>query len=86
MATRIPLAIPTREKPRQAIHNPAARPASRIGKRGVQAWMEPEVVKQLNQIALDDDTTVQLLIEDAISLLFVQRSRPSLRRASPPAR
>lgn len=41
-------------------------------------WLDPAAVRQLNQVALDEDTTVQALMEEAIGALFVSRGKPRL--------
>jgi len=45
---------------------------ARIGKKMVSAWVEPSVSIRLKQIALDNKTTVQALLEEAINDLFAK--------------
>ena len=45
---------------------------ARIGKKMVSAWVEPPVSTRLKQIALDNKTTVQALLEEAINDLFAK--------------
>ena len=53
----------------------APRSPSRVGKRAAVAWVEPEVVKRLGILAIEEDTTVQGLLAEAIGLLFADRAR-----------
>jgi hypothetical protein len=46
------------------------RPPSRTGKRVLSVYLDPIAWKQLRQIALDADTSMQALGEEAINLLF----------------
>jgi hypothetical protein len=45
-------------------------PASRVGKKVVAGHFDPAVTKQLKQIALDSDSTVQSLLAEALNDLF----------------
>lgn len=47
-------------------------PPSRQGKKAVTGFFDPVVTRQLKQIALDEDKTVQLLITEALNDLFVK--------------
>ena len=40
---------------------------------------EPSLVRQMNMIAVEEDTTVQALLEEAIELLLVKKGRGRLR-------
>jgi hypothetical protein len=51
---------------------------SRSGKRQVTLWFDPAVVKQLKQIALDEDTTIQALGAEAFNDLFAKRRKPRI--------
>jgi len=53
----------------------AGRQASRIGKKTVIFYDEPKVVRAIKQIALDEDTTVQALMQEAVDLLMVERGK-----------
>ncbi|MDH5327676.1 MAG: hypothetical protein OEY58_19655 [Gammaproteobacteria bacterium] len=53
-------------------------PPSRVGKKAVTGYIEPEAQKQLKQIALEEDTTVQELFREAINDLFVKKGRTPL--------
>lgn len=87
MALRATLAMPRRNVPTLVEATPvqpstpkpsAGRPKAREGKRAAMVWLDPAAVRQLNQIALDEDTTVQALMEEAIGALFVSRGKPRL--------
>ena len=55
-----------------------ARPKSRVGKKTVAGHFEPEVAWQLRKLALDRNTTVQKLLEEALSDLFGKYHLPVL--------
>lgn len=87
MAVRAPLAVPKRtsaEPAPEVGHSPTSpkptqgRTPARQGKRAAMVWLEPELVRQLNQIALDEDQTVQALMEEAVGMLFTSRGKPRL--------
>jgi hypothetical protein len=63
------------EKPTPA----ATRAPSRVGKRVLSVYLDPAILKQLRQLALDRDTTTQALGEEAIALLF-QHHKQKLKR------
>lgn len=51
--------------------NPAsARPPSRQGKKAITGFFDPAVSRQLKQLALEEDTTVQALLAEALNKLF----------------
>ena len=47
-----------------------AQPPSRQGKKAITGHFDPAVSRQLKQIALDHDTTVQALLAEALNDLF----------------
>jgi hypothetical protein len=49
--------------------------SSRKGKKVVAGYFDPAVSKQLRQLELEHDTTVQALLAEALDLLFVERSK-----------
>jgi len=63
---------------RQLGSEPFYRP-SRAGRRFVGGQFEPDVAKQLRLLAVEDDTTVQALLEEALDLLFAKKGRGSLK-------
>jgi antitoxin-like ribbon-helix-helix protein len=48
------------------------RPPSREGKRVLSVYLDPLAWKQLRMLALDRETTTQMLGEEAINLLFAK--------------
>lgn len=49
-----------------------ARPKSRVGKKTVAGHFDPAVAWQLRKLALDRETTVQKLLEEALDDLFAK--------------
>ncbi len=86
MAVRPALGMPQPSAPpptaaRAAPEAPSAktvRPSTRVGKRAAVAWLEPEAVKQLGIMAIQEETTVQELLAEAVDLLFAQRGKHRL--------
>lgn len=54
---------------------PHGRPPSRVGKKGVTFYLDPEAVKQLRSIGLDEDHTLQALMIEAVNMLFKSRGK-----------
>lgn len=65
-----PVAVKESESPHQ---RPARRGAKHIG-----GYFSPEVSKQLKQIALEEDTSVQKLLGEAIDMVFHSRQKPTI--------
>jgi len=83
--TVVPIEAATNEKKQVASHdsdNTATRklsvPPSRQGKKAITGFFEPEVSKQLKSIALEEDTTVQQLLNDALNDLFIKKGRAAI--------
>ena len=57
--------------------SPHDRP-SRKGVKHVGGYFSPEVSKQLRQIALDEDSSVQVLLGEALDMLFQNRKKPTI--------
>jgi hypothetical protein len=53
---------------------------SRDGKRLIAGHFTPKVAKQLKLLAVEEDTSVQALLEEAIELLFVKKGRGHIGR------
>jgi hypothetical protein len=51
---------------------------SRDGTRAITAHADPAVSKQIRQLALDEDTSVQALVHEALNLLFEKYGRPQI--------
>jgi hypothetical protein len=64
-----PPAIPS------ATTDASALPPSRKGKKVIAGYFDPAVSKQLRQLALEHDTTVQALLAEALNLLFIERGK-----------
>ena len=61
----------------------APRRNSRQGSKHVGGYFDPVVVRQLKQITVDEDRTLQELLAESIDLLFQSRQLPPI--ASKPA-
>jgi hypothetical protein len=60
-------------------HKPrSVQPPSRAGKKPLIGYFSPEVSKQLKQIALDRDTTLQELLGEALNDFFQKYKKPTL--------
>ena len=57
---------------------PASRPPSRRGTKTIAGHFSPEASKLLRQIAVDEDSSVQELLREALNDLFEKRSRPRI--------
>jgi hypothetical protein len=51
---------------------------ARRGKKAVSGHFDPAVQKQLNQMALDEDSSVQALLREALNDLFAKRGKPTI--------
>jgi len=56
----------------------AETPPSRIGKKVIAGHFDPAVSKQLRQMALEEDSTVQALLTEAINDLFAKYGKPPI--------
>jgi hypothetical protein len=52
--------------------------AARSGKKMIAGFFDPAVSKQLNQIALDHESSVQALLGEAINDLFEKYGKPRI--------
>ena len=75
-ATRDPIAI--RHQQRKTPADMATQPPSRRGKKALIGYFDPGVSLQLKQIALEEDSSVQRLLGEAIDLLFQSRGKPTI--------
>lgn len=55
--------------------HPALKKTGREGKKALIAYFSPEVSKTLGRLAIDEDTTMQSLIGEAIDLLMENRGK-----------
>lgn len=68
-------AVAPEEKPAK-FHRP-----SREGRKLIAGHFDPKVAKQLKLLAVEGDTTVQALLEEALDLLFVKKGRGPITRS-----
>jgi hypothetical protein len=62
--------------PRPAAHTaPNEKRGGREGKKALIAYFSPDVSKTLGRLAIDEDTTMQALIGEAIDLLMESRGK-----------
>lgn len=55
-----------------------SRRPSRTGTKAISGHFDPTVSRQLKQIALDEDSSVQELLGEALNLLFESRGLPQI--------
>lgn len=53
-------------------------PPSRVGKKGVTFYLEPDAVKQLRTLSVNEDTTLQALMIEAANMLFKSRGKAEI--------
>ena len=53
-------------------------PPSRRGKKIISGYFDPAVARQLKQLALDNDQTVQALLSEALNDLFTKYNKQPL--------
>lgn len=58
-----------------APETPPSYPKHRQGKKALIAYFSPSVSKALRQMALDEDTTMQALLGEAVDLLMRARGK-----------
>lgn len=54
------------------------RPPSREGKRAIAGHFDPAVSRQLRYLALENDTSVQALLREALNDLFQKYGKPPI--------
>jgi len=57
-------------KPSLIKESPPGTPPSRQGKKAITGFFDPVVSRQLKQLALNEDRTIQLLLAEALNDLF----------------
>lgn len=55
---------------------------SRAGVKHIGGYFVPQVSRQLRQLALDEDSSVQELLAEALDMLFHSRQMPTIARRS----
>lgn len=53
-------------------------PPSRAGKKGVTFYLEPDAMKQLRSIGVEEDATLQGLMIEAANMLFRSRGKAEI--------
>jgi hypothetical protein len=66
---------PSPRTPRGTPRGKKAKPATRLGKKGLVLYVEPEVTLALRQLALAHNTDVQTMGREALALLFARYER-----------
>lgn len=66
--------VATKTNPVVVKATPANTPPSRQGKKAITGFFDPIVSRQLKQLALDEDKTVQSLLSEALNDLFVKHN------------
>jgi hypothetical protein len=69
-----PIEATEADQPAPSVH---ARP-SRKSTKHIGGYFEPAVSKQLRGIALEEDSSVQALLGEAIDMLFQSRRKPTI--------
>lgn len=73
---KTPIRVPANEiKPSIIKDSAQGTPPSRQGKKAITGFFDPVVSRQLRQLALDEDKTVQLLMTEALNDLFVKHNQ-----------
>ena len=54
---------------------------SREGRRLIAGHFDPKVAKELKMLAVEEETTVQALLEEALQLLFVKKGKEAIIRS-----
>ena len=67
-----------RKGPSGAGEGPSTLKPSRTGTKHIGGHFPPEVAKQLRQLAVDEDTSHQKLLGEALDLLFQSRRLPTI--------
>ena len=75
-ATLNPVAVRLQQRKEQP--GSAAQAPSRRGKKALIGYFDPSVSLQLKQIALEENSSVQRLLGEAIDLLFQSRGKPTI--------
>ena|ERR1700722_5009249 len=57
---------------------PSPVPPSRVGKKPVTAFFDPEVSRQIKKLGLDQDKTMQDLLQEALNDLFRKYNLPPI--------
>jgi hypothetical protein len=82
-----PLPPPAKPRPDRVQQRKAAREEgasfsrpSREGKKLIAGHFDPKVAKQLKHLAVEEDTSVEALLGEALDLLFVKKGKKAISR------
>lgn len=75
-ATLAPVAVSLQRRKGQP--GSATQAPSRRGKKALIGYFDPSVSLQLKRIALEEDSSVQRLLGEALDLLFQSRGKPTI--------
>ena len=73
--------LETRTEAREEEKSTKFHRPSRQGRKLIAGHFDPKVAKQLKLLAVEGDTTVQALLEEALDLLFVKKGRGPVSRS-----
>ena len=57
---------------------------SRRGAKHIGGYFDPEVSRQLRQIAVNEDTSIQNLLAESLDMLFHSRKMPTIAQTAAP--
>ncbi len=80
-ASKFSAALKPKLEPVPSVSDEQASASVRPSRRNVKhigGYFDPAVSKQLNRLALDEDTTAQALIGEALDMLFQARKLPMI--------
>lgn len=69
---------PKQQQMQQVENSKPELPPSRKGKKAIAGHFDPAVSKQLKQLALEQDTTVQALMAEALNDLFEKYGKKAI--------
>ncbi len=72
----VPKANPVKEKKMAEVRT--LRPPSRKDKKALTTWHDPHAIKQLKQIGLDTDATVQEMMRESLNDFFVKKGKAQI--------
>jgi hypothetical protein len=78
LAAALHEAADPKEEAATPVQASSARSAGREGKKAVTGFFDPAVSKQLKQIALEEDSSLQALLQEAINDLFAKRGKSQI--------
>ncbi len=65
-------------KENRGVTSPKSIPPSRVGKKPLTAFFDPDVIKQLKLIGLEEDKTLQAMMEEAINDYFAKHGKAQI--------